>query len=258
MATGRARSRYLESEPEDDDEQSDDCASEGSDDRAMIDDTPVEQGINHAAIHHAVIQEDSSEEEAPDDEDSDAEKDRAFRELRNITGKMVRGHRPSEQDLREAGYFCGFGVREEKRKSPKEVAAGIDRALQQAREHARVMQMVRANKQKQAAKQGAPATCPAQVLVSVNPQASAHPKEDSSTSADPEIRFPFMDRMDACVRTNNLQRNMKETSKLLDRERELHRRRLTAKPRTGVKAPKAIPVIKGVPTIDSFFKRGVV
>eukprot|EP00960_Hanusia_phi_P061536 764867-Hanusia_phi.AAC.13 len=258
-------SHYLESEPEDDDEVSS-SGSECSEDRAFVDNSGVEEGICHAALRG-----DSSGEEACEDEDNDGENERAFRELARIKGRMVRGHRPSEEDLRAAGYFCDFGVPRAPGPPPKtaeEIADGIQRALLEAR--ARKVAPPRRPAPPVPAPVSTPAPAPAPALERDiyrglppfpprpgTPRPSPAPAREATPepASEPEVeRFAFMEEMEASLRRKRIQENTQALSKVLDRERELHRRRLTAKPRIAPRAPRVIQPMRGVPTIDSFFK----
>ena len=115
-------SKYIESEPEEDDEE--ECAeSENEEDRAFIDDDANDE------IDMSVYREDQSD----GDEDSTVE-------LRKITSRMIRGHQPMEDDWisdeedEPGGYIYDFGIKNQKSTKQREellrqAVKGDDRTL---------------------------------------------------------------------------------------------------------------------------------
>ncbi|EKX34867.1 hypothetical protein GUITHDRAFT_118906 [Guillardia theta CCMP2712] len=238
-------SHYLESEPEEDDE-SEGCESEDSEDRRFIDDDgecgSVDLGVYRELKHDSSSEEEDAGEASAEDEDD--ESSRAMRELHRMLGKS--------RERREAlgrQYPLDFGLGASRSEAPELTAEEVQerlRAMSPCREK-RPPPSRRKKGEMQEESHVAPRFTAGIVRAGKTPVCAPLPRPVSPA-------FSFVREMEEAERKKRLRDNGESMRKVLDKEREAHARRLVAAPRKTVKKVVAEPP-KGNATIDRFFGR---
>ncbi|EKX36717.1 hypothetical protein GUITHDRAFT_117147 [Guillardia theta CCMP2712] len=218
-------SKYIESEPEEDDE--DDCHdSENEEDRAFINDDAEDD--NDMSVYR--------EHQSDCDEDSTVE-------LRKITSRMIRGHQPMEDDWisdeedEPDGYIYDFGIKNQKSTKQRE-----DLLRQAVKEDERAL-FVKSTKETTHSFQRP-------VIERVSKPLPAKPTE---TELKPR-QFSFIQDLEESERKKRLKDNAASLAKTLSKEREKVHRRLTAPPRKAV-VKKPLVAEKGDKSIKEFFTK---
>ena len=229
-------SHYLESEPEDDDE-SEGCESEGSEDRRFVDD-----GSECGSVDLGLYRKDSSS--SGEDDVEDDESSTAMRKLHRMLGKS----RERREEMAKK-YPLDFGLGAERSEPPELTAEEVQerlRAMSPCREKRPLP-----SRRKKGDKQEEPAAVPrftaGIVRAGKTPVCAPLPRPVSPA-------FSFVREMEEAERRKRLRDNGDKMRKILDKEREAHAKRLMAAPRKAVKKAVAEPP-RGNATIDRFFGR---
>ena len=234
-------SRYIESEPESDDESEASVPSENEEDRKFIDDG-LEDSPDRSIYRHESEEEEDAQDEDAEDEDED---DKAMRQVRRMTSRLLHRHGKREKTALETQrYHCGFGVR--RKKTEGEIQEGLMQIVEST-DDAKPPTPKRPRNQRR---------LDAPLLA--NPRESMDLRtgreEDKARPLKPRT-FQFIEEMKERDRKRRIQDNTNSLKKVLDKERTQVHRRLTAPTRRAVVKKKEVEPLKGMRDITSFFTR---